>query len=341
MRDASVLVDRNRSYGAIIASIEALRERSAREADGAPIESVQLVDRYLWDQAAGLYFDYNVQTGQRRPYPFATTFYPLWAGMSSPRQARQVVGNLARFEAPGGILTSTETSGSQWDAPFGWGPLQLMAVGGLRRYGYQAHADRIARKFVSLVVQDFDAHHAIVEKYDVRRRSSDLAAGLKEQAAAYAKVTTKNVIMAYHLVATIAQGLPGKDEKYRECLDDIRKIQNMWDRGSSPVMSPKFWFAYHKVLVFWALAALIGLAWRRRWEVLPIGLTVLGITVIGGLLLAVPRRALPLMPFVLALAGVTIAWLGAAVPAYRRAILPRARWSSARSESSASASRPA
>jgi 4-amino-4-deoxy-L-arabinose transferase-like glycosyltransferase len=121
----------------------------------------------------------------------------------------------------------------------------------------------------------------------------------------------------------------------------IRKIQNMWDRGSSPVMSPKFWFAYHKVLVFWAIAALIGLAWRRRWEVLPIGLTVLGITLVGGLLLAVPRRALPLMPFVIALAGVTIAWLGAAIPAYGRAILPRARWTSARSESSASASRPA
>jgi hypothetical protein len=121
----------------------------------------------------------------------------------------------------------------------------------------------------------------------------------------------------------------------------IRKIQNMWDRGSSATMSPKFWFAYHKTLVFWALAALVALAWRRRWEALPIGLTILGITLIGGLLLAVPRRALPLMPFVLALAGVTIAWLGAAVPAWRRAILPRARWSSQHSESSASASRPA
>jgi 4-amino-4-deoxy-L-arabinose transferase-like glycosyltransferase len=121
----------------------------------------------------------------------------------------------------------------------------------------------------------------------------------------------------------------------------IRKIQNMWDRGSSAAMSPRFWFAYHKVLVFWALAALVGLAWRRRWEALPIGLTVLGITLIGGLLLAVPRRALPLMPFVIALAGVTIAWLASAVPAWRRAILPRARWSSQPSESSASASRPA
>ncbi|MGH2969651.1 MAG: hypothetical protein ACRDK0_11390, partial [Solirubrobacteraceae bacterium] len=121
----------------------------------------------------------------------------------------------------------------------------------------------------------------------------------------------------------------------------IRKIQNMWDRGSSAAMSPKGWFAYHRLLVFWALAALIGLAWRRRWEALPIGLLVLGITLVGGLLLAVPRRALPLMPFVLALTAVTIVWLAAAVPAWRRAILPRARWSSAHSESSASASRPA
>jgi len=121
----------------------------------------------------------------------------------------------------------------------------------------------------------------------------------------------------------------------------IRKIQNMWDRGSSPTMSPQFWFAYHKVLVFWALAALLALAYRCRWEALPIGVTILGITLVGGLLLAVPRRALPLMPFVIALAGVTIAWLGAAVPAWRRAILPRARWSSQPSESSASASRPA
>src|SRR5215210_4116032 len=121
----------------------------------------------------------------------------------------------------------------------------------------------------------------------------------------------------------------------------IRKIQNMWDRGSSAAMSPRFWFAYHKVLVFWALAALVGLAYRRRWETAPIGLTILGITMVGGLLLAVPRRALPLMPFVIALAGVTMAWLAAAVPAWRRAILPRARWSSPPSESSASASRPA
>jgi alpha,alpha-trehalase len=139
----------------------------------------QLIDRYLWDPGAGLYFDYNATTGARRSYEFATTFYPLWAGLASPQQARRVVGNLGRFEAPGGILTSTQTSGSQWDAPFGWAPLQMIAVEGLRRYGYRQDADRVARKFVSLVVDDFTARGAIVEKYDLQRRSSDLAAGLK------------------------------------------------------------------------------------------------------------------------------------------------------------------
>ena len=138
-----------------------------------------LIDQFLWDPDAGLYFDYNFETKRRRHYQFATTFYPLWAGVASPEQARRVVSNLSKFEAPGGVLTSTETTGNQWDAPYGWAPLQIIAVGGLPRYGYDADADRLARKFVSLVVDDFAAHGTIVEKYDVRRRSSDLGAGLR------------------------------------------------------------------------------------------------------------------------------------------------------------------
>jgi len=152
---------------------------AAAEWQARALERRRLIDRYLWDPGAGLYFDYNATTGRRRPYEFATTFYPLWAGLASPQQARRVVGNLGRFEAPGGILTSTQTTGSQWDAPFGWAPLQLIAVDGLRRYGFQTDADRIARKFVSLVVDDFTARGTIVEKYDVQRRSSDLAGALK------------------------------------------------------------------------------------------------------------------------------------------------------------------
>jgi alpha,alpha-trehalase len=138
-----------------------------------------LVNRYLWDSEAGLYLDYNFITARRRNYPFATTFYPLWAGLASPEQARAVRKHLAEFEAPGGLLTSTTESGSQWDAPFGWAPLQMIGVEGLRRYGYVEDADRLATKFISMVNDDFREHGVIVEKYDVRRRKSDVAAGIK------------------------------------------------------------------------------------------------------------------------------------------------------------------
>jgi alpha,alpha-trehalase len=137
------------------------------------------IDQYLWDEKAGLYLDYNFETGKRRHYEFATTFYPLWAGAASKAQAARVAKNLALFEAPGGILTSTQTTGNQWDAPFGWAPLQLIAVEGLRRYGYQADADRIARKFIALVTKEFEEHGTIVEKYDLKRRESDVAADIK------------------------------------------------------------------------------------------------------------------------------------------------------------------
>jgi alpha,alpha-trehalase len=139
----------------------------------------QAIDRYLWDPQAGLYLDYDFETGRRRHYEFATTFYPLWAGIASREQAARVVASLPLFEAPGGLLTSTRTTGNQWDAPFGWAPLQLLAVEGLRRDGYDEDASRLSRKFVALVAKEFAEHGGILEKYDVRRCESDVSADIR------------------------------------------------------------------------------------------------------------------------------------------------------------------
>lgn len=137
------------------------------------------INSLMWDEADGLYYDYNFVEKRRRRYPFVTTFFPLWAGIASPRQAARVVANLHLFERRGGLQTSTNASGSQWDAPFGWAPMQLIAVQGLQRYGYRREAERIAVNFLSLVLREFIEHRTIVEKYDVVRRKSDVAAGLK------------------------------------------------------------------------------------------------------------------------------------------------------------------
>jgi alpha,alpha-trehalase len=138
------------------------------------------IERLLWDPGRDLYLDYDFVKEERRVYPFATTFFPLWAGLSSKdHAARLVPAALAELETPGGIRTSTRATGNQWDAPFGWAPLQVIAVEGLRRYGYAADAERISVSFLSLVLAEFLEHHAIFEKYDVERRDSAVGAGIR------------------------------------------------------------------------------------------------------------------------------------------------------------------
>jgi alpha,alpha-trehalase len=137
------------------------------------------VDEYLWNEDTGLYHDYDFREEDFNPYAFATTFYPLWVGLASEEQAQRVRANLYQFEAPGGLLTSTTISGNQWDAPFGWAPLHLIAVEGLRNYGYDAAADRLTAKFVETITKEFEEHGVILEKYDMVQRESDVAAGIQ------------------------------------------------------------------------------------------------------------------------------------------------------------------
>ncbi len=131
----------------------------------------QLVQKYLWDEQQGLFFDYDFENNQRSTYRYASTFYPLWAGLATDGQARAVVKNLSTFERPGGIAMSVKQSEGQWDYPFGWAPIQFLAVEGMRRYQYNAEADRVSVEFLSTVLQNFVRDGTIREKYNVVTRS--------------------------------------------------------------------------------------------------------------------------------------------------------------------------
>jgi len=135
-------------------------------------ERRERIVRYFWDAKTGLFFDYDFTKHERSSYQYATTFYPLWAGLASKEEARAVDANLHLFEQPGGLVMSRYDSQAQWDYPYGWAPIHLLAVEGLRRYGYTADANRITEKFLSMVLQNFRKDHTIREKYDVVSRSS-------------------------------------------------------------------------------------------------------------------------------------------------------------------------
>jgi alpha,alpha-trehalase len=131
------------------------------------------IQKYLWDSERGLFFDYDFEKQARSTYEYVTTFYPLWAGISTPEQARAVMQHVGRFEQPGGLVMSPYETGGQWDFPYAWAPNQLMAIEGMRRGGFDDDANRLSYKFLSMVMENFRRDGTIREKYDAVKRSSE------------------------------------------------------------------------------------------------------------------------------------------------------------------------
>ena len=84
-----------------------------------------------------------------------------------------MVRNLGIFEHPGGLAMSDQQTGVQWDLPYGWGNIEMIAIDALRKYGYNADADRISYNFLSTVAENFRRDGNIREKYNVVTRSSE------------------------------------------------------------------------------------------------------------------------------------------------------------------------
>ncbi len=131
------------------------------------------IQKYLWDPGRRLFFDYNFETGVRSSYEYITTFYPLWAGLATPEQAQELVRNLGIFEQPGGLAMSSNFADVQWDYPYGWAPTQIVAIEGLRRYGFNDDANRISYNFLATIAENFRRDGTIREKYNVVTRSSE------------------------------------------------------------------------------------------------------------------------------------------------------------------------
>ncbi|KAK5624878.1 hypothetical protein RRF57_000594 [Xylaria bambusicola] len=136
------------------------------------------VDKHLWDEERGSYFDYDVTTQQRISSEVASCLWALWCGIASPHQAELLVAKaLPRFEYRGGLATSSAATsggvsshGHQWDYPYGWAPHQMLAWEGLARYGFDAQAARLAYRWLYTILKVFvDYNGAICEKYDMTR----------------------------------------------------------------------------------------------------------------------------------------------------------------------------
>lgn len=102
-----------------------------------------------------------------RDYDFATDFFPMWTGIATEQQAEHIVRNsLPVLATEHGIQTSTRHSGSQWDAPFMWAPLQVVVMEALEKYNYYEEAIEIGKNFLQTVKGEFEKEGHVFEKYE-------------------------------------------------------------------------------------------------------------------------------------------------------------------------------
>ncbi|GJQ20309.1 MAG: hypothetical protein HBSIN02_06640 [Bacteroidia bacterium] len=188
-----------------------------------------LIDRYLWDERRGMFFDYDVRQKRRQEYVSATILYPLWAGAASEEQAARLVRNaLPLLEERGGIVSTTESSRGpvsedrpqrQWDYPNGWAPHQMLAWEGLRRYGYEGEVVRLAYRWLyTITVNAVYYNGTVTEKYDVVKRSHRVFAEYGNVGAAFSYITREGFGWTN---ASYQVGLSLLSPQHRAALDQL------------------------------------------------------------------------------------------------------------------------
>ncbi len=120
---------------------------------------------YFWDEARGLYNDYDLRAQRRIEVNTAITFVPLFAGLPNEAQARRLVvehlENPAEYAPDRDIryyLTSTSKAEPAWEARRYWrGPvwiiLNWLVWQGLRRYGFDHLAETLRQDSLELITR--------------------------------------------------------------------------------------------------------------------------------------------------------------------------------------------
>ena len=133
------------------------------------------IEALLWNEAAGVWDDYDMTTQSIIKPFYASMVAPLWAGLARENKTREelVLPNMKHakiLDFPGGLPTSLKESGQQLDFPNGWPPLQHMLIIGLSKSNstiLQKEAKRFAQSWVFSNWKGYQQSNHMFEKYNV------------------------------------------------------------------------------------------------------------------------------------------------------------------------------
>jgi alpha,alpha-trehalase len=147
------------------------REKEAHEWFGAATVRKMRINKQLYSEADGFFFDYDFVAGRFSSVRSLAPYYAMFVGLTTPKQNQELVENLNNFITDHGLTTTDKeyppADGKQWASPNGWAPLHYIVVEGLKRTGYGDLAKEIAINWVNTVNAKFEQTGMIFEKYNV------------------------------------------------------------------------------------------------------------------------------------------------------------------------------
>jgi alpha,alpha-trehalase len=151
------------------------------QSDKYLIKSIQrrdLINRIFWDKDRDFYFDYSLKTKKTTNTFSLAACYPLFFEIADFEKAASVSNIIEKeFLKPGGVITTLNHTGQQWDAPIGWAPLQYITILGLKNYGFKRLASEIKYRWLELNKSVFYRNKKMFEKYNVEDISLSAGGG--------------------------------------------------------------------------------------------------------------------------------------------------------------------
>ena len=136
------------------------------------------ISKYMWDEAAGAFFDFDWPLNRKRENLTVATAATLYVRLATQSQAETIAATLAaRLVKEGGVATTEVDSEQQWDEPNGWAPMQWLTIRGLAHYGQSALSADIAHRWLTTVARLYSRESKLVEKYALYPMVAEATAG--------------------------------------------------------------------------------------------------------------------------------------------------------------------
>lgn len=129
----------------------------------------------MWSESEGMFLNIDARTGKPTHIKTWTNFVPLWAGIATSGQAKQMIEehllNPKEFWAPQGIRTTTpdeplyDPAKGYWRGPV-WVISSYLVMHGLMNYGYLDQARKLAAETEALLRHDLEQTGGMNECYN-------------------------------------------------------------------------------------------------------------------------------------------------------------------------------